>query len=61
MRQLITLTVAMYKDGTYVISYLAFCCLRCVFDTVELLARGMETMVGVLGNVIKGFDETVSH
>jgi len=27
----------------------------------ELVAKGMETMVGVLGGVIQGFDEKVSH
>jgi hypothetical protein len=27
----------------------------------ELLARGMETMVGVLGSVIQGLDEKVEH
>ena len=28
---------------------------------VDLLTKGMATMVGVLGNVAKGFDEKVSH
>lgn len=27
----------------------------------ELTAKGMETLVGVLGSVIQGFDEKVSH
>ncbi|MHB9100773.1 MAG: hypothetical protein ACYC2E_04590 [Sulfuricella sp.] len=27
----------------------------------ELVAKGMEIMVGVLGGVIQGFDEKVSH
>lgn len=27
----------------------------------ELVAKGMETMVGVLGNVMQGFDKQVSH
>ena len=27
----------------------------------ELVAKGMETMVGVLGNVIQGFEDRVSH
>lgn len=27
----------------------------------ELVANGMEVMVGVLGGVIQGFDEKVSH
>jgi hypothetical protein len=30
-------------------------------EQVELLTKGMETIIGVLGNVIKGFDEKVSH
>jgi hypothetical protein len=27
----------------------------------ELLIEGMETLVGVLGSVIQGFDETTEH
>ena len=27
----------------------------------ELVAKGMETMVGVLGNVIQGFEDRVGH
>lgn len=27
----------------------------------ELVAKGMETMVGMLGNVMQGFDAKVSH
>jgi len=27
----------------------------------EMVAKGMETMVGVLGNVIQGFERPVSH
>jgi len=27
----------------------------------ELTAKGMETLVGVLGSVIQGFDDRVSH
>ena len=27
----------------------------------DLVAKGMETMMGVLGSVIQGFDEKISH
>lgn len=27
----------------------------------DLVAKGMETMAGVLGSVIQGFDEKISH
>jgi len=27
----------------------------------ELTVKGMETLVGVLGTVMQGFDETISH
>lgn len=30
-------------------------------EQVELLTKGMEAMVGVLGSVIQGFDNQVSH
>jgi hypothetical protein len=30
-------------------------------DQLELLARGMQTMAGVLGNVMQGFEDKVSH
>lgn len=30
-------------------------------DHAELLTRGMETMAGVLGNVIHGLDERLEH
>ena len=30
-------------------------------DHAELLTRGMETMGGVLGNIIRGLDERLEH
>jgi hypothetical protein len=30
-------------------------------DQVELLAKGMETMAGVLGNVMQGFEDKLSR
>lgn len=30
-------------------------------DHAELLTRGMETMAGILGNVIRGLDERLEH